>query len=759
METRTASHLTRVATLVAAVGFLLACAGTSSQAPPSTGPPQEQPEQTAPPQETTRPANPDSAGVPTLLDYLGPVSFDPDTVKAQRFDTGRMWTFDAPPVDYFAERYGLDVDEAWLTHARMGALRFASWCSASFVSADGLVLTNHHCGREPVTQVSRPGEDLLNKGFYAETLEEERPVEGVYVDQLVEITDVTDEVHAAVDAVSGDQAKSRARSEKIGEIEERFDRENGLTNQVVELFNGGRYSVYTFQRYNDVRLVMAPELAIGYFGGDPDNFTYPRYNLDVSFFRVYEDGQPLDTSEFYFPWSVEGPKRGEPVFVVGNPGSTTRLNTVAQLTYTRDVDNPSVLRLYRDAMGAFRPFLDMHTDIENWEQLNNLYFSLSNSEKATSGQQKGLEDAWMMARKHDWEEDLRSAVMRDPDLEQKYGDPWTEIARIREEMREFGNMGYALSFGGSIRSAILGKASLLDQHRFLLANGVDSSSQQVQRLKDQITSPITRHPDLERRLLEAQLEQLRDWLGPDDEIVRGLLGMRSPEAAASWIQENTSLTDPDRLEALLQGAPGTITGSQDPVMSAMNGVIERILPMQQGMSQLNGREASARDKLARAVFDVYGTSIPPDATFSLRISDGVVTGYPYNGTVAPEWTTFYGLYDRWASNDGQDPWALPERWQDPPEAFDLGTPVDFVATTDIIGGNSGSPMLNSDLEIVGAAFDGNIESLPGEFIFLPELNRTVAVHSVGILEAIQDLFGFTGLAEELRTGELPDSKR
>ncbi|MFO7768848.1 MAG: S46 family peptidase [bacterium] len=758
--TRTASRVTRFVSLAAAVGFLAACAGASSQTPPSTtSQPRPGTEQAGPVQESPQPSNPDSAGVPTLLDYLGPVSFDPDTVEAQRFDTGRMWTFDAPPADYFADRYGLNVDEAWLTHARMGAIRLASWCSASFVSADGLVLTNHHCGREPVTQVSRPGEDLLNNGFYAETLEEERKAEGVYVDQLVEITDVTDEVHAAVDAAQDDQAKSRARSEKIGEIEERFSRENGRTNQVVELFNGGRYSVYTFKRYDDVRLVMAPELAIGYFGGDPDNFTYPRYNLDVSFFRVYEDGRPLDTSEFFFKWSAEGPERGEPVFVVGNPGSTTRLNTVAQLTYTRDIDNPSVLRLYRDAMGAFRHFLDTHTGIENWEQLNNLYFSLSNSEKATSGQQGGLEDAWMMARKHDWEDDLRSAVMRDSTLQGKYGDPWTEIARIREQMREHGNLSYALSFGGSIRSAILGKASMLDQYRFLLANGVDSSSQQAQTLRDQITSPITRHPDLERRLLAAQLGQLRDWLGPDDDMVRGLLGMRSPDAAAAWLQENTSLADPDRLETLIQGAPGSITGSEDPVLSAMDGVVERILPLQQAMSQLNSRESSERDKLARAVYDVYGTSIPPDATFSLRISDGIVTGYPYNGTVAPEWTTFYGLYDRWASSGGTDPWALPARWQDPPPAFDLDTPVNFVATTDIIGGNSGSPMLNADLEVVGAAFDGNIESLPGEFIFLPERNRTVAVHSAGILEAIEDLYGFIGLAEELRTGGLPDPKR
>ncbi len=698
----------------------------------------------------------------TLEEILGPVSFDPDTVKAGRFDTGRMWTFDAPPMEYFSEAYGFQPDEEWMEHARMSAIRFDGICSSSFVSDSGLVFTNHHCGRDYVTSVTREGENLLEEGFYAATLEEERRVDGLYVDQLYEITDVTARVHAAIDAVENEQARGGAREDEIGAIIAEFDERNGMYNEMVELFNGGRYSVYTYRRYEDVRLVMAPELDIGYFGGDPDNFTYPRYNLDVSFFRVYENDEPLDTSEFFFKWSKKGASAGDPVFVLGNPGSTTRLNTVAQLAFTRDFQFPYILNLLRSRMKVLRSFLDANPDLPDWEEQDNNYFSLSNSEKAYTGQYKGLLDSWILARKAAWEKSFRDRVMGDPVLSEKYGDPWTEIAEARFALEPYGRDMFVFRFtrpGDWLSSANLNKAFLLQQYRFMLEQGLAPDAEPAQNLAGTILSPVEVHPDMEKGMLEAQLGELEKFLGSDDPLVKALLGMRSPYAAAASLLQQTTVGDTDTLNALLEGAPASIAGSTDPLIKAMDGIMGRLMQMQMAAQQIMAREAGAVDRLARAVFDVYGTSIPPDATFTLRIADGVVTGYPYNGTVAPVNTTFYGLYDRWASNNGEAPWELPERWQNPPPEFDMGTPLNFISTCDIIGGNSGSPVVNKDLEVVGIAFDGNIESLPGEYIFLTELNRCISVHSAGIFEVINDLFGYKKLAEELSTGTLPSGGR
>jgi hypothetical protein len=749
---RMRAHLRSLPSLVILIAFGVGC---SSSTPEVMDRPRAPEPITLPEVATIEPTE-ESSALRTLDEILGPISFDPDTVKAGRFDTGRMWTFDAPPVDYFEEAYGFRPEQDWFRRARMASIRFATWCSASFVSANGLVLTNHHCGREPITDVTGDGESLLENGFFAATLEEERRVPELFVDQLVQITDVTDRVLAAMDAAEDDQARMRAREGAIQAVQEEFDADNGMNNQVVTLFNGGRYSVYTYKQYDDVRLVMAPELAIGYFGGDPDNFTYPRYNLDVSFFRVYENGEPLDTSEFFFQWSDGGPKAGEAVFVLGNPGATTRLNTVAQLAFTRDHDNPAILNLIRSRMKVLRNYLDANPDLPNREEQNNFYFSLSNSEKAFTGQQNGLLDSYLLARKADWEDDFRQALMNDPLLEERYGDPWTEIAEARMAMEPFGDAAYAFSFGGQLRSAYLNKAFLLQQLHFMLSSGMDPASDQILNMIEAIQASGEVAGELEEGMLAAQLGDFRLLLGPEDDITRGLLGMRDPAGAAVWLIDQTVLGDPEAVAALVDGAPQSIAESSEPLIRGLDGIIPRIIQMQQTFGAAAGREEAAMSRLARAVYDVYGTSIPPDATFTLRIADGVVTGYPYNGTEAPEWTTFYGLYDRWASAGGEDPWALPERWQNPPAEFDLSTPINFVSTCDIIGGNSGSPVVNQNLELIGVAFDGNIESLPGEFIFLPTLNRCVSVHSEGVIEAIRDLFGFQRLADELRSGRLPN---
>ncbi len=734
--------------------LLFGCAGSSQMEQPASIEPPPPAEATAPVIEEEIPQT-----LHTLEEILGPISFDPDTVRAGRFDTGRMWLFEAPPIDWFAEAYGFTPDEAWFAKARSASLRNnGGECSSSFVSPNGLIFTNHHCGRSYVTQVTREGENLLEEGFYAPTLAEERPIEGFFIDQIVDIIDVSARVHAAMDAVENPAAKQQARDNEIEAIQTEFDAQNGMVNEIVELFNGGRYSVYTFKRYTDVRLVMAPELEIGYFGGDPDNFTYPRYNLDITFMRVYEDGEPVDSSGFYYPWSIEGAEAGDPVFVVGNPGNTSRLSTVAQLAHFRDYQYAYTLHMLETRMKALRTFLDEHPDLPDWEVQNNFWFNISNGEKSFRGRMEGLLDPWTLARKAAWEEEFRRAVVNDPVLFEQYGDPWTEIGEAYFDLEPYAADLYVhryTNIGDRLSSVLLGRAFLLQQYRFLAEQGMAASNENMQDLRQQILAESTRHPDYERAMLAAQLSDLQRFLGEEDPLVRALLGMRTCDAAAGDLINRTVMNDRAALEAMLDGAPGVIASTSDPIVQGLDGLLPRLIRMQMASDVAFGREADAVARLARAVYDVYGDSIPPDATSSLRIQDGVVTGYPYNGTRAPVYTTFYGLYDRWASNGKVYPWALPERWQNPPPEFDLDTPLNFVSTCDIIGGNSGSPVLNTELEIVGIAFDGNIESLPGDYIFLPEINRCVSVHSAGVFEAIRDLFGYTTLAAELQNGTPP----
>jgi len=745
----------------AAVLLLAGCAGSGRvQQPAAIEPP--------PPSEASAPVLEQDLPAPTqtlrsLDEILGPISFDPDTVRAGRFDTGRMWLFEAPPIDWFSEAYGFTPDEAWFAKARSASLRNnGGECSSSFVSPNGLIFTNHHCGRSYVTQVTREGENLLEEGFYAPTLADERPIEGFFIDQIVDITDVSERVHVAMDAAASANARLQARDAELEAIQEEFDARNGMVNEIVELFNGGRYSVYTFKRYTDVRLVMAPELEIGYFGGDPDNFTYPRYNLDITFMRVYENGEPVDSSQFYYQWSIDGAEAGDPVFVVGNPGATSRLSTVAQLAHFRDYQYAYLLHMLETRMTALRAFLDAHPDLPDWEEQNNFWFNLSNGEKSYQGRMDGLLDSWVLARKAAWEEEFRNAVINDPVLSEKYGDPWTEIGEIYYDLEPYSNDLYVYRFtnvGDALSSENLSRAFLLQQYRFLAEQGMAADSEALQGLRQQILAESTRHPGYEREMLAAQLSDMRRFLGDEHPIVQALIGMRTCSAAADDMLGRTVLGDRAALEAMLDGAPAAIAESGDPFVTGLDGLLERLIEVQMVAGQAFQREADAVARLARAVYDVYGDTIPPDATSSLRIQDGVVTSYPYNGTRAPVYTTFYGLYDRWASNDKEDPWALPERWQNPPPEFDLDTPLNFVSTCDIIGGNSGSPVLNTELEVVGIAFDGNIESLPGDYIFLPELNRCVSVHSAGVFEAIQDLFGYAALAGELRNGTPPPDGR
>lgn len=678
-----------------------------------------------------------------------------DTVKAGLFDTGKMWTFDFPPSDYFARTYQFKPDAAWFERARLSALRVPG-CSASFVSEDGLVFTNHHCARGAVDAVNRPGENLPATGFFAATVADERKVPGYYADQLVLIEDVTEEIQKAFDRGTTDDERIANRTQAITALEQRYRKSTGLNCSVVTLYNAAKFSLYGYKRYTDVRLVFAPETMLGYFGGDPDNFTYPRYDLDISFFRVYDDnGQPLKTSN-YFKWSVAGAAENEPVFVIGNPGQTNRLYTVAQLEYQRDVSYPTNFFLLDNLVRIYGQFIEKHPDKKLKYQTR--LFGASNSQKLYIGRLSGLNDPMLMAKKIDFERTLKAAVAAKPRLHAAYSGVWSDIEQIQTEKRAvFAEMN-ALTMKGLARSQYFGLASDLVDAALQLKlpeeqRGMQYKGGALDSVKRRIY-PADLEPELEREFLTLQLTVMSSALQGKNRAFTALLKGRTPAQAADALMRETILTDKEKVLALLNGNPDVILASADPIISFVAGTAPRAKDLRTRYTEMNAREQARVQMLGKAMFDVYGTSIPPDATFTLRIADGVVKGMPYNGTVAPSFTTFYGLYDRYYSFGKQDPWNLPERWVNPPASFNKSTPFNFSSTNDIIGGNSGSAIINKSLEVVGIAFDGNIESLPNHVIYSEDTMRCVGVHSSGILEALEDIYKADRIVKELRAGAM-----
>ncbi|MBL0176038.1 MAG: S46 family peptidase [Ignavibacteria bacterium] len=683
-----------------------------------------------------------------------------ESVKAGPFDGGRMWTFDVPPVRHFDTTYGFKADQKWFDDVRMAALRFATYCSASFVSADGLVMTNHHCARESVEQVSKEGEGLLEKGFWAPTLADERKVPNLFVDQLVEIRDVTAEINGAMDAQSDDKAKIAARDSVRKLLIAKVPSEGKLHAEFVTLYNGGKYSIYVFKKYDDVRLVFAPELQMGYFGGDYDNFTYPRYDLDCSFFRVYDaEGKPLKTQHFY-KWSKDGAGEGEATFVVGNPGRTSRLNTAAQLEFNRDIQYPMISGMLNDRVDILRAYADRHP--EKREEMINEIFGIANSQKAYNGMLSGLRNDVLMQRRRDFDRQFRADVEKRSDLKARYGHIWDEIAASRAKVRTVANDLIALRFtgmGSMGTSAYFSKAAGLAKYTAELGKADADRARPYQEKSLELTvrsmkKPVRGDNDMEELTLVKQLETMRRTLGADDPIVKvAFAGSSDARQAAMRLLGQTMLKDSMAVVALVSGGVEAINASQDPFVVMARMAQPRFDKAQKVSDDVRAGDQVNNTLLGRALFDTYGTTIPPDATFTLRIADGVVKGYEYNGTKAPVHTTFFGLYDRYYSFKGEKDWDLPQRWVKHPPEFNMSVPMNFIATNDIIGGNSGSPMINKNKEVVGLVFDGNIESLPGDYIFAEDANnRTVSVHSSGMLEAARNIYGARRLADELVNG-------
>ncbi len=661
---------------------------------------------------------------------------------------GTMWTFDAPPLDYWRRTYGFAPDQKWLDHVRLASVRLPN-CSASFVSSRGLVMTNHHCGRDCTASSSPPDSNYIQTGFAARTLADEKKCAGLYVDQLQSIQSVTDRVRAAITGKTpAEQAAQRTAI--ISQIQTECNQQTQLNCQVVSLYQGGIYSIYRYRRFNDIRLVMAPEADIAFFGGDPDNFTYPRYDLDLTLLRVYENGQPYMPAD-YLKWSPAGAIENELVFVVGNPGSTGRLNTIAQMEYLRDVGYPATLAAYKRALAIYAELA--RTDTSAARRYQNDVFGVANSQKAVTGYRVGLLDTLSMAKKRAFEQELRARIAADPKLQAQYGGTFDAIANAQRELGTFSPQLRYYGFGGGSQLLQLAAGTVRVAE---FANAPDSARLPQYRgpgldnIRRQILASAPIDTAYERLAIAAQLRAAQSDLPANDPFLRVALAGKSPEARAAELVRGTRLADPAFRQQLVQGGAAAVQASTDPLIVFARQVDPLNRTQLARANALNAIIAANSERIGQALFAAYGTALPPDATFTLRISDGVVKSFPSNGTIAPYKTTFYGLYERSAAFDDKDPFKLPQRWVDRKTNLDLATPYNFVSTNDIIGGNSGSPVINRNAEVVGLVFDSNIEGVSNRFIFSDAIGRTVSVHSRAIPEALRKMYDGSRIADELQ---------
>lgn len=681
---------------------------------------------------------------------------DFDTVKAQKFDMGKMWTFENPPLDYFEETYGFRPSEEWLNKVQKSALKFGSGCSASFISEDGLIMTNHHCIRGILRDLSTDSLDLLKYKFYAENQKDELKIPGLFVRQLMMIEDVTEEIKRAMNKVNSDSEKVAIKSQKIEEIKTKYFNLNPeLSYEVISLYYGGKYSLYGYKKYTDIRLVFIPELIVSKLGGDYDNFTYPRYGLDCAFLRAYENDKPIKT-EYYFNFNTEPVYEDQSVFVVGNPGSTNRLYTIAQLEFLRDYRFGLQTPMWKELYKIYYDLV-MQSNAEDMKLVATL-FNVGNGLKVYESTYLALQDPYFMARKKDFENKFKNAVHSDPELNKKYGRIWEQIAENRKAASKIANEKFALS----ISSTYSPKYFFIAKDLLKLAeqlNLPDEKREEAYR-SGKIDSlidfifPSSFDKKVEDKKLLVNLSVVKNNLPPENEIAQILLLSNDVKTSAEMILAKSKITTKESVIALAKSSPESILNSNDPFIRFIAATRDRINELQAIDKKLDDSDVINNQLLGEALYEVYGDTIPPDATGTLRISDGIIKGYEYNGTIAPIKTTFYGSLDKYYSFNKKFPFNLPDYWENLPEDFDLSTTLDFISTCDIIGGNSGSPAINIDAEVVGLAFDGNMESHSGRFIYTTEANRTVSVSAEGMIEAIRDLYKAEKLSSEILNGKI-----
>jgi hypothetical protein len=659
-----------------------------------------------------------------------------------------MWTFDNPPLKQLAAKYNFHPSQAWLDHLRLSSVRLNDGGSGSFVSPDGLLLTNHHVARGQLQKNSTSEHDYLRDGFYAATPEQEMKSPDLEINVLVGMQDVTARVQGAAKAVKDEKQALKAREAEIAGITRESKDKTGYRSDVVSFYSGGEYWLYQYKVFTDVRLVFAPEQQAAFFGGDPDNFTYPRYDLDMAIFRVYENGKPIHCDN-YLKWSAKGAAPGELIFISGHPGSTSRQDTMAELAVERDVVEPAVTEYLKRRLAAAQGYAAQGP--EQARQVGSTIFGIQNSLKVYIGRTEALADKNLIAKRQAEENDFRQKINAKPEWKKEYGGVWDTIAKAEEQVKP--EIRYQLFRRTDSRLFTI--ALQLVQYAAEIKKPDGERLPQfhdanLQSLKFQMLSPALITIPTEKLFMESALNLAQEKLGKNDAYVQALLQNGPVGSTVDSLIDGTKLADVAARKALIDGGEAAIAASSDPMIAAARRVDPIVRETQRKMRDTVGSVLTpAGEKLGKARFLVYGKDVYPDATFTLRLSYGTVDGYPYNGTIAPPFTTFYGLYDRADSFGNKPPFDLTPKEQAGLNKLDLATPLDFVSTGDIIGGNSGSPVVNREGELVGLIFDGNIESLAGDFVYDGAKNRAVAVHSSGMIEGLRKLYSANELADKL----------
>jgi Peptidase S46 len=665
-----------------------------------------------------------------------------------------MWTLDNFPQPVVKQKYGVDIDNAWLSRLQRSITRLEGGCTGSFASPEGLVLTNHHCAMGCIGDLSTASANFVDQGFNSGGRAGERQCPGALISVLVGTEDITAQVNSATAGLPDAQANT-VRKQTLSRLESECTARAGKGKagaaacESVTLYQGGQYFLYKYKRYDDVRLVFAPEAAMAAFGGDPDNFNFPRWSLDFSLVRVYENGKPARTPD-YLRWRPEGPKAGDPVFLAGHPGSTSRLLTVDQLKFQRSVAFPSYIARNSELRG--RMIVWGTTGDEPHRIVDETLSGLENGLKVYRGLQSALLDDRLMDDKAAAERDLRARLSADAKLAQLTGTAWDDIAKAQARYRDIYDRYLFLENSAGLNSGLFNYA------RVLVRGAAERAKPNEQRLREYADSNLPKvsagllaatpiYPEFETLKLSFSLEKMREVLGPDDDVVRRVLGRESPESLAGQLVKGTKLADPALRKALWDGGAAAVEASQDPMIALARSVDPDARALRKTYEdEVQARVAAGQEKIAKARFAVLGTKVYPDATFTLRLSYGDVRGWVEKGQQVDPFTKLGRLYER---ATGQDPFRLPQRWLDARSKLDLSMPFCYVTTNDIVGGNSGSPLVDAQGRLVGLAFDGNIHSIAGSYWYDESKNRAVAVHPGIILTALRQVYGAEALANEI----------
>jgi len=671
-----------------------------------------------------------------------------------------MWPFNNLPRAEIKKKYGFDVTDEWLKKVQLASVRFNNGGSGSFVSPNGLVLTNYHIVEDFVGELSTAEKDYAKEGFVARTQAEEMKIPNVELNELISIEDVTNGVNGVVTAGTSDADALVARRKEIAAIEAESTKATGLRSDVVTLYQGGQYNLYRYKKYTDVRLVFAPEFQAAFFGGDPDNFNFPRFNIDLALVRVYENDQPVHPAS-YFKWSTAGAKAGDLAFVTGHPGSTSRLNTIAHLEELRDTSIPIILRLLERREAMLKKYMAMGE--EQTRRAQNELNSIQNSLKVYRGQLAGLKDRSLIGRKMRDEAALRKWIGVDPERQKKYGDAWDAIAKAHQGFKSYARERRIFDLAGGFNTSLFGYARTLvrlatEREKSSAGRLPEFTDARIPGVQAALSADAPFFADFEKLKLADSLGYMQELL-PNDPLVKQIMQGKTPEARAAELIDGSKLNDAAFRKQLSSASRSDIETSTDPMIVLARTIDAKAREVRKRYdNELLGVERANYAKIARARFDREGTKLYPDATFTLRLSYGIVKGYVENGKRVTPFTTLGGLYARAAKFKNQFPYNLPPRWMEKKSAMNLSTPFNFVTTDDIIGGNSGSPTINKNGELIGLIFDGNIQSLVGNFIYDESVNRAISVDVRAMTEVLRKVFEANQLADELTRGPAADSR-